>query len=307
MTLDERVAPEALPDFRPSLRTRLAERGVDLRLLLLVPAVLVVVVLFIYPFIFGIQLSLTPQRFANPVDNYRAFFSDPYYFSSLSNTLAIAVPATFVNVFAAVPIAVRMRRAFRGRRLLAAALVVPVSLGTVFLADGMLNVLGPAGWLNKALIGIGLIDDPVRLTNNWWGVFLSLVVSGFPFAFLLMLAYASGIDPSLESAAATLGASRGQRFWHVIFPLLLPGAAVTLCLNFVMAFSVFPSAVLLGDPSGSSRVMALIAYQEAQERLDPSMGSAVAMLLAAAQLVFVVLVLGARSLLYRGPASGGKG
>jgi putative spermidine/putrescine transport system permease protein len=295
------------PPIKPSLRLRLAERGIDMRLLLLVPSVIVVLVLFVYPFVFGIQLSLTPQRFNNPFDNYRAFFSDPYYFSSLSNTLALAVPATLVNVFAAVPIAVRMRQAFRGRRLLAAALVVPVSLGTVFLADGMLNVLGPAGWLNKALLGLGLVKDPVLLTHNWWGVFLSLVVSGFPFAFLLMLAYASGIDPSLESAAATLGASRGQRFRYVIFPLLLPGAAVTLCLNFVMAFSVFPSAVLLGDPSGSSRVLAVIAYQEVQERLDPSMGSAVAMLLAAAQLVFVVLVLGARSLLYRGPASGGKG
>ncbi|MFD1045554.1 ABC transporter permease [Kibdelosporangium lantanae] len=292
---------------RPSLKLRLAERGVDLRLLLAVPAVLVILVLFVYPFVFGIQLSLTPQRFSNPLDNYRAFFSDPYYSSSLVNTLLIAVPATFVNVVAAVPIAVRMRRSFKGRRVLSAALVVPVSLGTVFLADGMLNVLGPSGWLNKLLMGIGLTDEPIRLTNNWWGVFLSLVVSGFPFAFLLMLAYASGIDPSLEQAAATLGASRGQRFRYVVFPLLLPGAAVTLCLNFVMAFSVFPSAVLLGDPSGSSRVMALIAYQEAQERLDPSMGSAVAMLLAAAQLVFVALVLGARSLLYRGPASGGKG
>jgi putative spermidine/putrescine transport system permease protein len=304
-TLQKPVVADPPP--KPSLRLRLAERGVDLRLLLLVPAVVIVLVLFVYPFIFGIKLSLTPQRFNNPIDNYRAFFSDPYYFSSLANTLAIAVPATFVNVFAAVPIAVRMRRAFRGRRLLAAVLVVPVSLGTVFLADGMLNVLGPSGWLNKALVGIGIVDEPISLTHNWWGVFLSLVVSGFPFAFLLMLAYASGIDPSLESAAATLGASRSQRFWHIVFPLLLPGAAVTLCLNFVMAFSVFPSAVLLGDPSGSSRVMALIAYQEAQERLDPSMGSTVAMLLAAVQLVFVVLVLGARSLLYRGPAGGGKG
>jgi len=91
--------------IKPSLRLRLAGRGVDMRLLLVVPAVLVVLVLFVYPFIFGIRLSLTPQRFNNPFDNYRAFFSDPYYSSSLLNTLVIAVPATFVNVFAAVPIA----------------------------------------------------------------------------------------------------------------------------------------------------------------------------------------------------------
>ena len=52
----------------------------------------------------------------------------------------------------------------------------------------------------------------MRLTHNYWGVLFSLVITGFPFAFLLTLSYLSGIDPTLEKAAATLGAGWWQRF-----------------------------------------------------------------------------------------------
>ena len=51
-----------------------------------------------------------------------------------------------------------------------------------------------------------VIGAPLKLTNNYWGVFASLVITGFPFTFLLTLSYVSGIDPALEQAAATLGA-----------------------------------------------------------------------------------------------------
>ena len=154
-----------------------------------------------------------------------------------------------------VPIAYRMRGRFRGKRLLTTLLVVPITLGTVLTAQGLLNFLGPTGWFNRVLMALGLIDEPVRLINNYWGVFFSLVITGFPFAFLLVLSYLSGIDPTLERAAATLGAGWWQRFRRITLPLLAPGLATTFCLTFVLAFSVFPSAVLVGDPAGETRVI----------------------------------------------------
>jgi putative spermidine/putrescine transport system permease protein len=147
----------------------------------------------------------------------------------------------------------------------------------------------------------------VKLIHNYWGVMLSLVITGFPFTFLLTLSYLSGIDPALEKAAATLGAGPWQRFKTIMFPLLLPGLAITFCLSFVQAFSVFPSAVLLGAPAGPTRVISIAAYQAAFEEYDYSMASAIAMIMGVVQLSIVVLVLSARGLLYRGPAGGGKG
>ncbi|WP_433274751.1 ABC transporter permease [Pseudonocardia xinjiangensis] len=301
----ERVPGEARQAQDPGLRHRLAERGIDRQLLLLVPAVLFVVLLFLYPFLYGLQLSFAPDE-GGPLASYQAFFSDPYQSGTIWITLKLALPAALINVLASVPIAYRMRGSFRGKRLLTIILVVPITLGTVLTAQGLLNYLGPAGWFNKILMTLGLIDDPVRLVNNYWGVFFSLVITGFPFAFLLILSYLSGIDPTLERAAATLGADWRQRFRHITLPLLAPGLATTFCLAFVLAFSVFPSAVLVGNPAGETRVLALAAYQAAYEQYDYSLASAIAMVMGAVELIVIGVVLLWRSRLYTG-STGGKG
>jgi putative spermidine/putrescine transport system permease protein len=218
----------------------------------------------------------------------------------------IAWPATLINLLISIPVAMRVRL-MRRQRLLTTLLVLPITFGTVLIAEGLLTYLGPQGWFNRVLVGLHLVDAPIRLVHNYTGVMLSLVVSGFPFTFLLTLSYVTGIDPSLEQAAATLGAAPRARFWSIFLPLLAPGLAITFCLSFVQAFSVFPSAVLLGVPAGVTRVISIAAYQAAYEQYDYSLASAIAMIMAAAQLLVVVLVLAARRLAYRGPAAGGKG
>ncbi len=287
------------------LRVRLAQRGLDGVTLLVLPAVLFVLALFVYPFLYGLFLSFTPKA-GGWLSNYEKFFADPFLYDTILTTLVIAVPVTVLNVAVSVPVALRVRL-MRRQRLLTTILVIPITLGTVLVAEGLLNYLGPRGWLNRVIIDIGLSDDPVRLVHNYWGVFLSLVITGFPFTFLLILSYVTGIDPSLESAGAMLGARGRARFWRILFPLLVPGLTITLCLSFVQAFSVFPSAVLLGAPAGPTRVISIAAYQAAFEQYDYSMASAIAMIMALVQVVIVVALLGLRGLVYRGPVSTGKG
>jgi putative spermidine/putrescine transport system permease protein len=301
VTLTVERAPA--PSRDPGLRHRLAERGVDRTLLLLLPAVLFVGLLFVYPFCYGLQLSFAPAQ-GGPLASYAAFFADPYQRNTIWITLGLALPAALLNVAASVPIAYKMRGQFRGKRLLTIVLVVPITLGTVLTAQGLLNFLGPAGWFNKVLTGLGL--PLAHLVNNYWGVFFSLVITGFPFAFLLILSYLSGIDPTLERAAQTLGAGWWQRFRRITLPLLAPGLATTFCLAFVLAFSVFPSAVLVGNPAGETRVLALAAYQAAYEKYDYSLASAIAMVMGAVELIVIAIVLLWRSRLYAG-STGGKG
>ena len=70
---------------------------------------------------------------------------------------------------------------------------------------------------------------------------------------------------------------------------------------------MFPSAVLLGAPAGSTRVISIAAYQAAFEEYDYSLASAIAMIMAAVQLAIVGLLLWGRTLLYTGPVGGTKG
>ncbi|KOX16076.1 ABC transporter permease [Saccharothrix sp. NRRL B-16348] len=287
------------------MRHRLAERGVDRLLLLLVPGTVFIALLFLYPFLYGLQLSFQPNT-GGPLANYERFFTDAYLRDTIWITLRLGLPAALFNVLASIPIAYRMRGKFRGKRLITTILVVPITLGTVLTAEGLIEYLSPVGWFNKILLGLGLVDEPVRLVHNYWGVLFSLIITGFPFAFLLTLSYLSGIDPSLERAAATLGASPRQRFRHIVMPLLAPGLAVTFCLSFVLAFSVFPSAIMVGEPQGSTHVISIAAYNTAFRDFDYPMGSAVAMIMAVVMLLVIGLVLLWRTTLYRG-ATGGKG
>ncbi|MCA0421136.1 MAG: sugar ABC transporter permease [Proteobacteria bacterium] len=287
------------------LKQRLAARGLDGLTLLVLPAVLFLLALFIYPFFYGLFLSFEPKQ-GGIFANYQRFFSDRFLYGTIATTLWLALPVTIATLLLAIPIAFRVRL-MRNQRLLTTILVIPITLGTVLVAEGLLNYLGPQGWFNRVLMTFGIISSPVKLLHNYWGVMLSLVITGFPFTFLLTLSYLSGIDPALEQAGATLGAGPWDRFKHILFPLLLPGLAITFCLSFVQAFSVFPSAVLLGAPSGPTRVISIAAYQAAFEEYDYSMASAVAMIMGVVQLTIVVVVLAARGLLYRGPAGGGKG
>jgi putative spermidine/putrescine transport system permease protein len=287
------------------LRMRLKARGLDGVTMLVLPGVFVVLALFVYPFLYGLFLSFKPKA-GHWLANYAAFFADPFLYNTIWTTFAIAIPATLVNVIFSIPVALRVRL-MHSQRLLTTILVIPITLGTVLVAEGLLTYLGPRGWLNRVLMLFGLTAHPILLIHNYWGVFLSLVITGFPFTFLLTLSYVTGIDASLENAGAMLGARARERFWRILLPLLVPGLTITLALSFVQAFSVFPSAILLGAPSGPTRVISIAAYQAAFEQYDYSLASAIAMIMAALQVVVVVLLLFLRGLVYSGPASTGKG
>lgn len=292
---------------RPSLRDRLAAAGIDRTVLLALPAALTIALLFVYPFLYGFQLSFQPLQGGGPLANYRDFFSDPYQASTVTKTLRLALPAALLNVAVSVPIAHKLRRPGRYRRVITTLLILPVTLGTVLVAQGLIRYLGPQGWFNQTLIALGLVDDPLQLTNNYAGVFAALIIAGFPLALLIVLGHASGIDPDVEKAAATLGAGPVTRFWRVTFPLMLPGVSIAFMLAFVAAFAVFPSAVLVGNPSGETRVISIAAAQAAREQFDYPMASAIAMVMAAVELVVIGAVLSVRSRLYRGSTAGGKG
>jgi putative spermidine/putrescine transport system permease protein len=276
-------------------------------LFLLGPALVFIVLLFLYPFAYGLFLSLTKANGAFTFANYGRFFADARDLRTILTTLSIAVPVTFVNVGLAIPFAYYMRRGLRGEKLITFFLILPITLGTVLVSEGMLSFMGPNGWLNQLLLLLHLVKEPFRFTHNYLGVVISLGLQGFPYAFLMLLGYVSGISPDLEKASQMLGASRAQTFWRVLFPLMVPGIAISFCLNFVMAFSVFPSAVLLGQPSGPTRVISIAAYQWAFEKFNFNAASAISMIMAAIELIVISAILIWRSKMYRGASFVGKG
>jgi len=257
---------------------------------LLAPSVAYLLVMFVFPFAYGVLLSLRPKGGGVSLANYVAFFLDPWQARTIWVTASIAVPNTLLTVLLALIVAYAMRRGIWLERTITTALVLPIALGTVLVAEGINGFYGPKGWLNQALLSLGLAE-PTRLTHNYTGVMLALFVQHFPFCFLMLLGYISGIDPALEASARVLGAGAWAVFRRVMWPLIAPGVAIAGALVFVMNFGVFPSAVLVGQPAGATRTIAIAAYQEAFEHYDMSMASAIAVVMGVCQLAGLAVIL----------------
>ena len=190
------------------------------------------------------------------------------------------------------PIAYKMRVKSRYQRWVTTILVVPITLGTVLIAEGMLTYFGPKGWLSQFLQFFHLYDRADPPDAQLLGRADLAGDLGVPFRL--------PADPVVHhrhrpgARARSLDAGRRS---EVAIPAHLsaaarPGLAMCFCLAFVQAFSVFPSAVLLGSPAGPTRVISIAAYEAAFEQYDYSLASAIAMIMGFVQLIIVAAVLG---------------
>jgi putative spermidine/putrescine transport system permease protein len=223
--------------------------------------------------------------------NYLAFFSDQYQYKTVGITFRLAVPNTVVVVACSLLLAYNMRRGIWLERSVTTILVLPISLGVILLSQGILGFYGGKGWFNQMLLGVGLLEEPLELTHNFTGVMLSLFMQQFPFCFLMLLGYISGIDPSIENSARTLGANPWTVFRRIMLPLIAPGLAIAFALVFVMSFATFPSAILLGQPSGATRTIAIAAYAQAFEQFDMPYASAIAVIMGLFQLAGLLVII----------------
>jgi putative spermidine/putrescine transport system permease protein len=258
----------------------------------LLPSVLYVVVMFVYPFLYGIWVSVHPLKVPGfSLANYIAFFTDEYQYKTVGITFRLAVPNTVVVVALSLFLAYNMRRGIWLERTITTILVLPISLGVILLGQGILGFYGGKGWLNQMLLALGVLEEPLVLTHNYIGVMLSLFMQQFPFCFLMLLGYISGIDPSIENSARTLGAGPWTVFQRVMLPLIAPGLAIAFALVFVMSFATFPSAILLGQPSGATRTIAIAAYAQAFEQFDMPYASAIAVIMGLFQLAALLIII----------------
>lgn len=275
---------------------------------LLLPAAVFLLAVFVYPFLYALGLSLTEKgsgvlSFAN----YFRFFQDSVELKTVWNTLKISIPVTVLSIVLAVPIAYHMRFGVKNEKMVSFFLRIPMTLGVVLIAEGMMTFMGRNGWLMLLLEKLGLITTRTGLIHNYWGVVISLFIQSFPMGLTILIGYVRGIHPSLESASRMLGASQTQTFWKVQFPLMMPGILIAFCLNFTSNFSVFTSALMLGQPTSTTRVMAYSAYITAYEYFNYNYSSTICIMMVLIQFLILGLVFALRNKLYKGASSVGKG
>lgn len=153
-------------------------------------------------------------------------------------TLALGLPAAYA--FA--------RYRFRGDRLLRALAGVPFVMPAVVVAAAFAALLGPRGLANTALQGLlGLDQPPIQLLGTLPMILIAHAFYNVSVVIRIVGGFWSAIDPRLESAAATLGASRWQTLWRVTLPLALPAIGSAAALVFLFTFGSFGVVLLLGN------------------------------------------------------------
>lgn len=258
------------------------------------PALGVVVLIAVFPLAWTLWESLHLHDLRMPwlgrpfvgLDNYAEILGDGRFWEAMAHTAFFAVVSVALELVLGLFLALAMDRAFRGRGLVRAAVLVPWAIPTVvaallwrFLFDAQ------AGIVNAVLVDVGVLREPivwfVRAATAWVPVILADVWKTTPFVALLLLAGLQNIDRSLYEAAAVDGAGARWQLRHVTLPLLKPAVLVVLIFRTLDAFRVFDLVYVLtnGGPGTSTEPIALYTFTTLLQNLRFGYGAALSVVI----------------------------
>lgn len=255
--------------------------------LLALPTALALFLFFLAPMAYILIRTLV----VNGMADFISFFTDPFYLDILWTTLRVSVLSTAVSLLLGYPVAYFMARTqSRMKKVMMVIILFPFLVSAVVRSYGWMVILGTNGLLNQLLLALGLIAKPLKILNTEAAVIIGMIHLLIPYMILSLVGVLQSIDPNVEYAAYSLGASPAQTFSKVVLPLSLPGVISGCVLVFTMSMTSYVTPKLLGG--SKFRMMATMVVQEINVNFDWSAASAVSyILLAVILLVQVVIVL----------------
>ncbi|MBF0277084.1 MAG: ABC transporter permease [SAR324 cluster bacterium] len=225
--------------------------------LLVVPLVIFWVIFFVIPVGLMFATSFNSQIIGQvavtsdlTLDNYIRFFSRSNYLLAAWRSVLLAIVVSVITLIVAYPMAYLIAKTENQARntFLLILVLSAMQLDMVIRLYGMMVILGDNGLINQMLAGLGLIkvDEPIQFMYNFLGVVLGLVQFALPFMILTLMGVIAGIDPSLEEAARSLGASRRRAFLRVTLPASMPGILSGSLLVFALSISSYIVPALMG-------------------------------------------------------------
>ena len=264
---------------------------------LLAPGVLWLLAFVVAPFAFAVVISFwTSSIFGLTPDfqfgNYVRVFSNPVYRDLILKTLRVAFVTTCLALLLSYPMAYLLSvMSGRAKAIMTLALFLPFWTSYVVRSFVWLPILGTNGAVNRALLALGLIDQPLTgLLYNEGAIYVGLVYVYTLFMALPIYLAIEKIDPRLIEAAADLGARPRWIFLRIILPLSWPGVLSGCIMVFLLAMSSFVTPQLLGGPSGVM-VSGMVAAQF-QANNNWALGATLALVLSA--MTFLILLVGGR-------------
>jgi putative spermidine/putrescine transport system permease protein len=231
-------------------------------LLLLLPALVLLVAFFLVPYVNMLVMSFRVPSTSQPyapgftIENYVEALTDLYYLRILWDTAVFGVLTTYACVLS------------------------PLLVGVVIRCYGWIILLANNGLINDSLKKLGLVETFAPLMYNEFGVAVGLIHVFLPFMILPILGSIQSIDPALEEAAQSLGASRLMTMRRIVLPLSLPGIQAGTILVFVLTISSYVIPILLGGYK--VMLMSTLVVQQLLDAFLWPFGAALALILSVA-------------------------
>lgn len=285
-------------------RLRRSQRETANGWLLTTPSLFAIMFVVIIPFLAVVVFAFANIRLIDiprmslgnidwTLDNLRRALNSPSFWSALGTTVTYALATTVGAIICGLAMALALRRPFRGRGFVRAALLIPYVLPVIAAATiwrtmlnqqyGFINAFGmeylgwdrPIAFLNTANMELWGINVPLSLTV----VIIFEIWKTAPLAFLFITARLQSIPKELEEAAAIDGANGRQTLLRIVMPQLRAVVLLLILLRFIWSFQSFNDIYLLTGGAGGTQVMAVRVYHELITRADIGSASAYGLLM----------------------------
>ncbi|SIR29660.1 putative spermidine/putrescine transport system permease protein [Rhizobium sp. RU20A] len=240
------------------------------------PALVLILLFFVTPVLGLLLRSVTEPTLG--LQNYAELIGTGTYARIFANTFLVAGVVTALSVVIGYPVAWALAVLPRPWGQLVFAIII-LSMWTNLLARtyAWMVLLQRTGVINKTLMGLGVIDQPLALVNNLVGVTIGMTYIMLPFVILPLVGVLRAIDPAILRAGALCGANSWQCFTRILLPLSLPGIAAGALMVFVMALGYYVTPALLGGTA--NMMLAEMVAQFVQSLVNWGMGGAAAFVL----------------------------
>lgn len=281
------------------LATPTARRSLRPYLLVLLPSAFLLT-FFVVPNIFLLAASFLKSDAQVLTDEfsleaYGYLFTRTLYQRAILRTFIVGISVGALVVVLAYPLALYLARTTsRWKGLLMGLSLAPLLASVIVRTYGWWVLLNREGAISDLLRWLGLADGPVVMLPSTGAIIVGLAHSLLPFGVLTILAALNGINPNLERAALSLGASRTRTFLSVTLPLSMTGVMAGFLLSFALSISAYATPTILGGPA--TETIATLIYKFMVALMDWSIGSALGALLIVASLALILVgsLLGAR-------------
>lgn len=289
-----------------SMRGGLLKRLFDGRRLVIGIPFVWLFLFFLLPFFIVLKISFSEAAVAIPpytdiftwadeqltvvlnLGNYLFLTEDDLYLYAYLGSLKIAFISTLLCLLIGYPMAYAIARASRqAQTVLLLLIMMPTWTAILIRVYAWMGLLSSSGLINQFLMGIGLIDTPLRMLNTDFAVYVGIVYSYLPFMILPLFANLVKHDDSLLEAASDLGASRFTSFWRITVPLSKNGIIAGCMLVFIPAVGEFVIPELLGGPE--TLMIGRVLWQEFFANRDWPIASALAVIMLLILIIPIIL------------------